>query len=103
VVKHYLLRHGDVAPPQRTLADFLGSQTYFKYLLQTIPSSGLRQLYLSISIYLSIDRSIYLSLLYPSLYPPISMAPSISLSLYLSIYLYISIYLSSIYLCILSI
>lgn len=40
VVKHYLIRPGDVAPPQRTLADFLGSQTYFVHLLQIIPSSG---------------------------------------------------------------
>lgn len=31
-VKHYLLRPGDVAPPQRTLADFLGGQAYFVWV-----------------------------------------------------------------------
>ncbi len=36
-VKHYLLQPGDVAPPQRSLADFLGSQSYFVYLLQALP------------------------------------------------------------------
>jgi hypothetical protein len=44
VVKHYLIRPGDVAPPQRTLADFLGSQSYFLNLLQTIPSSDINVL-----------------------------------------------------------
>lgn len=39
-VKHYLLRAGDVAPPQRTLADFLGAQSYFQWLLVTLPAAG---------------------------------------------------------------
>ena len=39
-VKHYLLKAGDVAPPQRTIADFLGNQSYFRWLLQTIPQAG---------------------------------------------------------------
>lgn len=40
MVKHYLVRASDVAPPQRTLADFLRSQSYFTLLLQTVPSAG---------------------------------------------------------------
>lgn len=40
VVKHYLVKPTDVAPPQRTLADFLQSQPYFTHVLQIIPSSG---------------------------------------------------------------
>ena len=39
-VKHYLLRPGDVAPPQRSLADFLGAQGYFAFLLQALPDAA---------------------------------------------------------------